>query len=192
LPAERFHVYPFPSGLEMIDLKIIDSSGHGTPNTTGAEKGGNMPHEIAFAVNLQADAQDVIGTNVRKVQYLLRERGYSLVPDGFYGLRTEGKVREFQAHEDMRIDGVVGSKTWNALTVVVGPGDRGDAVRAVQIQFASLKRDGFFGPRTLSRVRRFQKECGLKVDGVVGRRTWSALTISPMLDLEREVESLRL
>jgi peptidoglycan hydrolase-like protein with peptidoglycan-binding domain len=143
-----------------------------------------MRSSTALSIKLVPDAQDVLGTNVRKVQYLLRERGYNLVPDGFYGLRTEGRVREFQAQEGMRIDGVVGDETWSALLLEVRPGDRGDAVRAVQIQFASLKRDGIFGPRTLSRVRKFQLDRGLKPDGIVGPKTWSALAASPILDLD--------
>lgn len=147
-----------------------------------------MPIRTSFAVILKADAQDVIGTNVRKVQYLLRERGYSLLPDGFYGLRTEGKVREFQAHEGLQIDGVVNDKTWRELILRVEPGHRGDAVRAVQVQFATLKRDGIYGPQTFARITQFQAECGLKPDGFVGIDTWQALTLSPMLDLQ---ESLR-
>jgi peptidoglycan hydrolase-like protein with peptidoglycan-binding domain len=143
-----------------------------------------MENESTFSVKLCPDSQDVVGTNVRKVQYLLRERGYNLVPDGFYGLRTEGRIREFQAQAGLRIDGVVGARTWAALILDVRPGDRGDAVRAVQIQFASLKRDGIFGPRTLSRVRRFQLDRGLEPDGTVRPRTWSALAASPTFDLD--------
>lgn len=150
-----------------------------------------MPVETHFAVTLRADAQDVIGTNVRKVQYLLRERGFSLLPDGFYGLRTEGKVREFQAHEGLKIDGVTAHRTWRELILRVEPGRRGDAVRAIQIQFASLKRDGVYGPQTFARVTRFQAECGVKPDGYVGIDTWQALTLSPMLDLQEQLVRLQ-
>lgn len=130
------------------------------------------------------DSQEVLDTKVRKVQYLLRQRGYNVVPDGVFGLRTEGRVREFQDYEGLRVDGIVGPKTWRALLQEVSPGDRGDAVRAVQISFASLKRDGVFGPRTLARLRRFQIDTGLKPDGVVGPRTWAALLASPTQDLD--------
>lgn len=150
-----------------------------------------MPVGTHFAVTLKADAQDVIGTNVRKIQYLLRERGYNLVPDGFYGLRTEGKVREFQAHEGLKIDGITADRTWRELIVRVEPGHRGDAVRAVQIQFASLKRDGIYGPQTFARLTRFQAESGVKPDGFVGIDTWRALTLSPMLDLEETLRQRR-
>jgi peptidoglycan hydrolase-like protein with peptidoglycan-binding domain len=35
--------------------------------------------------------------------------------------------------------------------------------------------DGIFGPRTEQRVRRFQGNEGLAVDGIVGKNTWTAL-----------------
>ena len=38
-----------------------------------------------------------------------------------------------------------------------------------------LKRDGQFGPITEARVRQFQREQGIKVDGVVGWITWGRL-----------------
>jgi hypothetical protein len=38
-----------------------------------------------------------------------------------------------------------------------------------------LKRDGQFGPITEARVRQFQREQGIKVDGVVGWVTWGRL-----------------
>jgi peptidoglycan hydrolase-like protein with peptidoglycan-binding domain len=38
-----------------------------------------------------------------------------------------------------------------------------------------LKRDGQFGPITEARVRQFQREQGIKVDGIVGWVTWGRL-----------------
>ena len=35
--------------------------------------------------------------------------------DGLFGPNTEGRVRRFQADEDLDIDGVVGRDTWTAL-----------------------------------------------------------------------------
>ena len=40
---------------------------------------------------------------------------------------------------------------------------------------SSLAVDASFGPRTKTQVQRFQKWTGLKVDGVVGPRTWQEL-----------------
>lgn len=56
---------------------------------------------------------------------------------------------------------------------------RGDAVVAMQERLASagyaVEADGAFGPKTAEAIRRFQAENGLKVDGVVGVATASAL-----------------
>ena len=35
--------------------------------------------------------------------------------------------------------------------------------------------DGTFGKQTLAAVKQFQKDCGIKVDGIVGKDTWGKL-----------------
>src|SRR5262245_62970031 len=42
-----------------------------------------------------------------------------LFVDGFFGLRTNSKVREYQAAHDLAPDGVVGPLTWEALLPLV-------------------------------------------------------------------------
>lgn len=58
-------------------------------------------------------------------------------------------------------------------------GARGSAVKSLQNSLrshgASISADGVFGPKTLRAVKSFQSSKGLKVDGVVGPNTWSAL-----------------
>jgi peptidoglycan hydrolase-like protein with peptidoglycan-binding domain len=39
--------------------------------------------------------------------------------DGFFGLRTNSKVREYQSAHELARDGVVGPLTWEALTPLV-------------------------------------------------------------------------
>jgi hypothetical protein len=53
-------------------------------------------------------------------------------------------------------------------------GSRGSNVVYLQ-SVLGLKRDGQFGPVTEARVRAFQREQGIKVDGVVGWVTWGRL-----------------
>ena len=61
---------------------------------------------------------------------------------------------------------------------------RGECVKAIQA-LANLKYnpdvavDGVFGPKTDAAVRSVQRGWGVKVDGIVGRQTWSVLC-SPM------------
>ena len=116
------------------------------------------------------------GSNsVHTVQYLLRERGSDLAPDGIFGPRTDTAVRQFQASKGLASDGIVGPRTWPALIVQVKRGSTGDAVRAVQSFFTLLDRDGIFGPLTDAAVRDLQGRTSNAVDGIVGPETWATL-----------------
>lgn len=66
---------------------------------------------------------------------------------------------------------------------VLRKGSRGDAVKELQAYLnqldsvqPKLKVDGIFGSGTEKVVKQFQKETALLADGIVGLRTWSALT----------------
>ncbi len=75
------------------------------------------------------------------------------------------------------------------MTLAIGPGDVGAAVRDVQSRLvrwalrqgpedadlAQLVVDGDFGEATHEAVRRFQRQRGLPADGTVGEDTWRAL-----------------
>mgnify|MGYP003571263330 CR=1 FL=1 len=54
-------------------------------------------------------------------------------------------------------------------------GNRGKAVKILQILLGGLEVDGSFGPKTLAAVKAFQKKKGLQQDGEVGPLTWHAL-----------------
>lgn len=56
------------------------------------------------------------GTHVRVLQWRLNQWGYYRGPiDGLFGARTARAVRNFQWRNGLRVDGVVGPKTWAAL-----------------------------------------------------------------------------
>lgn len=55
------------------------------------------------------------------------------------------------------------------------PRMRGEDVRFAQMKMGGLTADGIFGPKTDKRTREFQKENRLKVDGIIGRNTWTAI-----------------
>lgn len=53
---------------------------------------------------------------VRLIQSRLQALGYQPGPiDGDYGSRTETAVRQFQAANGLKVDGIVGDRTWSAL-----------------------------------------------------------------------------
>ena len=53
--------------------------------------------------------------SVTIMQTLLWSLGYSIQPDGVFGNQTDATVRQFQGRHDLKVDGMVGPKTWNAL-----------------------------------------------------------------------------
>ena len=54
-------------------------------------------------------------------------------------------------------------------------GDKGKAVKILQIILGDLAVDGSFGPATQAQLLAFQKKHALDPDGVVGPKTWKAL-----------------
>jgi hypothetical protein len=52
---------------------------------------------------------------VRCLQRRLKDLGYSIDVDGFFGQQTDAVVREFQGDSRITIDGVVGPQTWGAI-----------------------------------------------------------------------------
>lgn len=55
------------------------------------------------------------GDEVSHLQELLRDRGYTISPDGIFGPYTESIVRQFQRDNGLTADGIVGESTWAAL-----------------------------------------------------------------------------
>ena len=58
---------------------------------------------------------DSTGTEVEQVQIALVALGYPIAVDGTYGPRTEAAVRDFQAANDLEVDGIAGPDTQTAL-----------------------------------------------------------------------------
>ncbi|MEH2196218.1 MAG: peptidoglycan-binding domain-containing protein [Nostoc sp.] len=57
------------------------------------------------------------GAAVRVLQRLLVSNGYAVRVDGIYGALTETAVKAFQNQQNLGTDGVVGQRTWRALTI---------------------------------------------------------------------------
>jgi peptidoglycan hydrolase-like protein with peptidoglycan-binding domain len=134
------------------------------------------------------------GRHVRALQEALREAGYDIDVDGDFGDATYAAVRDFQANNDLGVDGVVGPNTWAALGFEGGDdakggddegyeelahGAEGELVELLQAALVAagheIDIDGIFGDGTERAVRRFQRDNELDVDGIVGANTWAAL-----------------
>ncbi len=66
------------------------------------------------------DQQETANDGVKALQRLLNNFGFHLTVDGFFGVKTEAAVKEFQErgndHDpEFLVDGIVGPQTWNAL-----------------------------------------------------------------------------
>lgn len=55
------------------------------------------------------------GEEVRKLQTALNRAGSNLTIDGVYGSKTEQAVRNFQEDNGLKMDGICGNATWEAL-----------------------------------------------------------------------------
>lgn len=127
------------------------------------------------------------GAAVEQLQEVLNDLGYTAgAADGIFGGKTEAAVLAFQESNDLEADGLVGRKTKQALEDQWQPrptlrrGDRSDDVAYLQgllndAGYDAGATDGIFGARTDGAVRSFQSDEGLTVDGIVGKRTWTAL-----------------
>lgn len=56
------------------------------------------------------------GDSVKELQKLLNQNGYSLAEDGVFGDKTLAAVQDYQKNNGLTVDGIVGNKTWGALT----------------------------------------------------------------------------
>lgn len=115
------------------------------------------------------------------VQHLLGEHGYTLSLTGQFDDATKQAVVSFQSSKGLQADGIVGSRTWEALVVTVRPGDTDRAaVRALEDLLSQrygypLEVDGTLDAEAEQHLRAFQQERCLTVDGIAGSQTWHAL-----------------
>lgn len=122
-------------------------------------------------------------------QQRLKELGYlTTTPDGAYGDDTAVAVRQFQARNDLIVDGYLGPSTRIALNSSDARsnglmlGERGDSVTRVQEllkkhgYLSASNVTGYYGEATERAVKNFQDRNGLGVDGLVGIQTMSKLT----------------
>ncbi|HEV8683640.1 MAG TPA: N-acetylmuramoyl-L-alanine amidase [Actinomycetota bacterium] len=135
------------------------------------------------------------GESVRDVQSRLSALGHVVDPAELekhrFGESTERAVRAFQQDRGLLVDGLVGKNTWEELVeagyalgdralYLRSPYFRGDDVRSLQIHLNSLgfdpgREDGILGEQTARATQEFQRNVGLRPDGIVGATTLDAL-----------------
>ena len=85
------------------------------------------------------------GERVLAAQFLLRDAGVPVVPDGRFTREMADAVRGFQSRRGFRDDdsgqvtGMIGGETWPAIARAVRAGDRSEAARAVEVLAAARR-----------------------------------------------------
>ena len=118
--------------------------------------------------------------------------------DGYFSDITEAYIKKFQTDCCLTVDGIVGSQTWSYIdaitpysnkmhsTLSASSSNNYSEVKYLQARLNQAARqgksgttkiavDGMFGSQTTARVKQFQSDFHLSVDGLVGNNTWSVL-----------------
>lgn len=145
---------------------------------------------------MQKGAAERITT--RRMQALLNIRGgYSLDCDGIWGTKTDAALKAYQTKMGLAAAGICDEDTWAALcgeteekervsysfTRNLKKGMKGEDVKALQGELlipqghscGKYGADGDFGYSTRTAVKSAQRANHLKIDGIAGRNTITAL-----------------
>lgn len=156
-----------------------------------------MPGAIQFSTNRPTLQFGAFGQVVKEMQKALNKRLAQLDPvsvyplsvstTGYFDRQTQDAVKYLQCLAFLKVDGVVGPKTWaylhdgSASLPQLAIGSSGTFVTAVQevlkagnYYFKAV--DGIFGVKTEEAVRDFQTEHLLTSNGIVESLTWNALS----------------
>nr|WP_246026098.1 peptidoglycan-binding protein [Peribacillus cavernae] len=138
-------------------------------------------------------------SDVKQLQEFLKKKGHfkSSRTTTYFGTVTKSAVINFQKKYRLQADGIVGKNTYKSMgiskgvTQTVSSGSFGNRTlksgmthsNVKQLQetlkkkgyFKSSRTTTYFGTVTKSAVINFQKNHGLKADGIVGKNTFKAL-----------------
>ncbi|GAA6622975.1 peptidoglycan-binding domain-containing protein [Scytonema sp. NUACC26] len=130
---------------------------------------------------------------VKQLQELLNGRfpsGDRLTVDSFFGIKTQGAVKIVQYQFLLKQDGIAGPLTWQSLRAnapvnkpILHRSSHGQQVAIVQEVlfrggfYQDGVIDGMFGEKTEAAVQAFQESQQLIPNGMIGDKTWKALSI---------------
>ncbi|TYK53287.1 peptidoglycan-binding protein [Actinomadura decatromicini] len=125
--------------------------------------------------------------NVRALQWLLNCHGDKVAVPSHFGPKTYAAVRSFQYKNGNKVDGIVGASTWLSLTGKGGfsYGERNDCVKGLQVALNKWRYNddlpitGYFGPRTRTKLNKFQRAHALPVHAYADPKDWNKLVSTP-------------
>lgn len=113
------------------------------------------------------------------VQYVIYNREVSF-KGGPWHKYTGANAHTDHVHVDFlpsfRYTSTTSSGSEAAQPPTIKAGSFGDWVEWLQKLLGGLTIDGVFGPKTEAAVKEFQKNRGLQQDGIVGMKTWKAIS----------------
>ena len=166
----------------------------------GETDGGDGSITVPVTTNPNTLKYGDSGSRVTEMQTALVKLGYNTNGvDGRFGAGTQRAVISFQKDNGLEADGLAGTKTLellykkadgtssssgsgtsSGLTRTLRRGYTGDDVVTVQQRLKELgyytgSIDGVYGSGSIAAATAFQKNNGLKVDGLTGQSTYAAL-----------------
>ncbi len=129
--------------------------------------------------------------DVRHIQNALRQGGYLELDEltDFYGEQTEEAVKAFQTDKGLKVDGIAGAQTIEAMfeaglmneldTLILKPKEKGESVKKLQLALMDLnlmqtddgKPTNYYGKKTKQAIMDYQTSKGLESDGIAGTIT---------------------
>jgi peptidoglycan hydrolase-like protein with peptidoglycan-binding domain len=147
----------------------------------------NRPNlKLGDDIPVVKDMQKALNQRLAELD-ILSDKPLEVAITGYFGEQTRNAVKYFQCLAFLPIDGVVGDQTWRYLfegstcMPQLRQATSGSLVKAVQktlqdAEFYLGTVDGIFGAKTAEAIAAFQASRHLKVDGIIGAVTWTALS----------------
>lgn len=78
-----------------------------------------ITHQLKYATNVRTVYPGDRGNHVKLVQQALKNEGYLLSLDGYFGPQTKATVINYQTRKGLIVDGIVGGQTQGALGIAI-------------------------------------------------------------------------
>jgi hypothetical protein len=103
------------TGDEISKIKTNDTNSNNTKNGNQKSNWVSSPDIEKVSSGKSFIYRGMSGESVKKIQELLNTKGYSIDVDSKFGKYTYQTVKEFQKNNELKDDGIVGSKTYKKL-----------------------------------------------------------------------------